>query len=329
MALKNGHLYVGSLTDNVSHLTINDTGDLTFAGCAGALSGCASLRVTAAATDPFSLALSPDGGHLYSTSTSGTLGNVAHWTLGATGNLAFVGCIGNRPGCATTTPAGALNGARGLDLSADGKHLYAAANSADAVAWMTLDGVGTPQVKGCVGQSGCTPVTPATALNGALQVSIAPDGSRLYVVSSISDAVSHLRLALDRRPELRELQRRAEWLFPDRSRHRAQRRVRGRRAAERVAPVRRGALRQCGEPLLDRAAAPASHPAGDARAPGAAGRRPGRRDRRRQGRVLRRPGLQRRATRRSGRGRSRSRATASTRTATGSRSRSRPWHQAW
>ena len=194
MALKNGHLYVGSLTDNVSHLTINDTGDLTFAGCAGALSGCASLRVTAAATDPFSLALSPDGGHLYSTSTSGTLGNVAHWTLGATGNLAFVGCIGNRPGCATTTPAGALNGARGLDLSADGKHLYAAANSADAVAWMTLDGVGTPQVRGCVGQSGCTPVTPATALNGALQVSIAPDGSRLYVVSSISDAVSHLRL---------------------------------------------------------------------------------------------------------------------------------------
>ena len=50
---------------------------------------------------------------------------MAHFTLAANGNLAFAGCIGNRPGCATTDPIGALNGATGLTFSPNGQSLYA------------------------------------------------------------------------------------------------------------------------------------------------------------------------------------------------------------
>lgn len=202
IAWKSGHLYVSSLTsDTVSHLTINGAGGLVFANCVGPLAGCSGLPVSQAVADSYSMGLSADGTHLYATSFGSLVfGDVAHFSVTGNGNLSWVGCIGNRAGCAPTTPANALVGATGLAIGPNGQSLYVASNGADAVAWLGFDGGGNPQLMGCVGKGGCTPVTPANALDGVFNLALSSDGAHMYAVSLISDAASHLTVGANGSP---------------------------------------------------------------------------------------------------------------------------------
>ena len=129
-------------------------GDLNFAGCIGYVSGCtatnpaialdsANAVAVAGHTSPAGalhyadgLAVTTDGRHLYTTS-----GNVvSHFTIGPFGDLTFRGCIGDRPGCTGTYPAGALDVAHGVAVTADGAHLYATSVIGGAVSHFTIAG---------------------------------------------------------------------------------------------------------------------------------------------------------------------------------------------
>ena len=52
---------------------------------------------------------------------------------GPFGDLSFAGCIGDRAGCTPTYPAGALDGAEGMAVTADGAHLYTASAHGNVV----------------------------------------------------------------------------------------------------------------------------------------------------------------------------------------------------
>src|ERR1700745_2390063 len=73
-------------------------GDLTFAGCIGDLPGCTTTTPPKALDGAYDVAVSGQNAYV----TSGSV--VSHFTLDAAGNLTFAGCIGDLPGCTTTTP---------------------------------------------------------------------------------------------------------------------------------------------------------------------------------------------------------------------------------
>jgi hypothetical protein len=120
--------------------------------------------------------------------------NVSHLTLASNGAPTFTGCIGATSGCTATSPSGALTVAAGVAVS--GTNLYAtgSSNSIDgpgAVSQLTLDSTGTPSFDECVGEkTGCTPVTPAGALDNAGRVLV--KNQDLYVASIFG--IVHLTL---------------------------------------------------------------------------------------------------------------------------------------
>ena len=188
------HLYAAAFFSNtVSHFTIDAGGNLTFAGCIGNLSGCTATTPAGALDDALDVTLSPDGKHLYASAFSSNA--VSHFTIDAGGNLTFAGCIGNLAGCTATSPAGALGNVEDVTLSPDGKQLYAVALLGNTVSQFTIDAGGNLTFAGCIGNlAGCTATNPAGALDGALDVTLSPDGKQLYAAAFLSDTVSHFTI---------------------------------------------------------------------------------------------------------------------------------------
>src|SRR5207248_7874502 len=107
------------------------------------------------------------------------------------GTPAFVGCIGDHPGCTATSPAGALKGAWGVAVSRDGKQLYTSADTAGDVSHFTLNSTGNPTFAGCIGDHpGCTATTPAGALDDAQGLALSPDGKQLYAAADEKNTVA-------------------------------------------------------------------------------------------------------------------------------------------
>ena len=109
------------------------------------------------------------------------------------GDLTYVACVGNLPGCAPTNPAGALNGVRAVAMTPDGKHLYSVGTS--GVSHFLIDSAGGYTFAGCVGNlAGCVPTAPASALQSGnvAGMTVSADGRNLYVATA--SAVSHLTL---------------------------------------------------------------------------------------------------------------------------------------
>ena len=99
--------------------------------------------------------------------------------VGGTGSLTFVGCVGNHAGCATTNPAGALNGTLAPQFTANGLHAYAAGFSSQDVTQFNVDAAGNLTFKKCYGATpGCT-ATVAGAVSGPAAVLLTPDGNQL------------------------------------------------------------------------------------------------------------------------------------------------------
>ncbi len=189
MAFSGSNLYVAvSFQSNISHLTLASNGSPTFAGCIGSDSGCIPTDPAGALT--VADGVTSSGQDLYATGSSNSLdgpGSVNQLTLDAAGTPSFDLCVGEKSGCTSTVPAGALDNAG--DLLVDGQNLYV--TSAYGIIRLTLGSTGAPSFQDCLGDlAGCTATTPSGALDYASGMAIS--GQNLYVTSPSGNALSHL-----------------------------------------------------------------------------------------------------------------------------------------
>jgi len=136
------------------------------------------------------VAVSPDGAHVYVASgASDAVVGLAR--DGATGELTQLACVsetGSGGACADGT---ALDGPEHVAISGDGVHVYVASEISDAVAVFARNGAtGALTQLGCVSDTGSGGAcADGTALDGALEVALSPEGSHVYVASPGSSSV--------------------------------------------------------------------------------------------------------------------------------------------
>jgi DNA-binding beta-propeller fold protein YncE len=197
------NVYVASVLSNaVAAFHRNaTTGELTqLAGAAGCVrepaGACRSGRELAR---PFSLAVSADGKNVYVASP--VSGAVAVLKRNPTTGALFQspgtgGCASLDASC---TPGKALEGARSVAVSGDGKHVYVASNDADAVAVFRRNATtgALTQLAGPAGKAGCVSETGSSgectegkALDEPRSVAVSADDKSVYVASFQSDAVA-------------------------------------------------------------------------------------------------------------------------------------------
>ena len=179
------------------------TGDLTQpAGTAGCVSGdgtgtCANGH---ALTDAFGVAVSPDGKSVYVASpASDAVARLnRNTTTGAiTQPAGTAGCI-SEDGTGPCADGHALKGPLGVAVSADGKSVYVASNTSDAVVRLNRNTT-TGAISQPAGSAGCIRASGSggtcangRALNGPHSVAVSADGKSVYVASRTSDAVVRL-----------------------------------------------------------------------------------------------------------------------------------------
>ena len=191
------NVYVGSEVDGSIAILDRDTstGALSWDICVedddAPGVGCGST--VAALNDVRSLAISPDGEHLYAAS----IGNHAIQILDRFpgGALADAGCVQDSTlgssGCATSVAG--LSSVRGVTVSPDGASVYATGESDDAlVAFSRNPATGALTGQGCFsddgggGDPGCIATD---GLNAPYAAAVSPDGKSLYVAANADDAV--------------------------------------------------------------------------------------------------------------------------------------------
>ncbi len=164
-------------------------------GAAGCISdsGAGSCEDGRALLGPSEVAVSPDGRNAYVASE--TSDAVAVFERRRNGGLvqkaATAGCISG-VGAPLCVDGKAVNDAESVTVSPDGQSVYVAADLGDAVAVFDRAPNGTlaqkPGTAGCLKEA-TDRCANGTALNGANEVTVSPDGENVYVASRFSDAV--------------------------------------------------------------------------------------------------------------------------------------------
>jgi len=164
-------------------------GELTFLGCIGqvSLSGCSAVPggLTGAVEEPKGLAVSPDGANVYTADAEASAIDVFSRNL-VDGTLTLTSCIGQHKGCATTSPqAKAVERPFAVAVSPDGKNVYAVSVGSNSVDEFARDAAtGELTYIGCIGRlPGCTPTSPAEAIDGPGSIAISADGTSVYTAS--------------------------------------------------------------------------------------------------------------------------------------------------
>ncbi len=196
-------VYVGSFaSDAVVRLNRNTTTGAI--GQPAGSAGCVSEDGAGPCADGHALevvtgvVVSPDGKSVYATSASSdaVVRLVRDTTTGAISQPAgTAGCISGT-GAGPCVDGFALDTPESMAISADGKNVYVASFSRDAVVRLIRDtttGAITQPAgsAGCIGETG-SPCADGRGLNGVFSVAISPDGKSVYVASFYSDTVARL-----------------------------------------------------------------------------------------------------------------------------------------
>jgi DNA-binding beta-propeller fold protein YncE len=177
------------------------TGDLTQpAGTAGCISqtGAGPCADGHGLDGAGGVAVSPDGKSVYVVSSPSTVARLnRNTTTGAiTQPAGIAGCI-SETGAGPCADGHGLNGAGAVAVSADGKSVYVASFSIDAVARLvrntTTGAITQPAgAAGCVSETGAGPCADGHGLIGASSVAVSSNGKSVYVASYNSNAVARL-----------------------------------------------------------------------------------------------------------------------------------------
>ena len=187
--------------NGVVTLARGEDGTLTPRGCVTATGGDGRVGSDGLCTHADSLrganqlALSPDGRFAYVAATGS---NGVSWFERdpATGALTAKGCVKHTFGFGERCLAGyALDGAAGIAVSPDGKHVYVASPRSGAVTVFARDDTtGALTESGCVSDTGSDgQCADGTALAGADGVLVSGDGADVYVTSAQSGSVTGFR----------------------------------------------------------------------------------------------------------------------------------------
>jgi DNA-binding beta-propeller fold protein YncE len=212
-----GNVYVASQFAGAVAVFDRDviTGALTQkASTAGCISddGTGGLCVDGAALDDaFSIAVSPDGRNVYVAAAVSDAVAIFDRDL-ATGALTqkagAAGCI-NLTGAGGCTMGAALDEPVSVAVSPDGRSVYVAALTSDAIVVLDRDlatGALTQQPLFCVAETDVGgQCMVGKALDGAAGVAVSADGTSVYVASQVSSAVA----VFDRNPATSALQQKA------------------------------------------------------------------------------------------------------------------------
>jgi DNA-binding beta-propeller fold protein YncE len=156
--------------------------------------GCAAGR---ALNEPVAVTVSPDGAHVYVAnrrfpSAVAVLSRSGDGTL--TQDPGPSGCM-SRGGMAGCVPARALISPEDVVVSRDSQSVLVASSGSRAVLSLRTGPAGLTQPggsAGCIANGGAEGCAVGHALQGPVELALAPDGRGLYVASSASDAVSVL-----------------------------------------------------------------------------------------------------------------------------------------
>ena len=157
----------------------------------------AGCLVGRALNEPTSVAVSPDGAHVYVAGRRFPSG-IAVFARAADGSLTqpegTAGCVSHRggSGCAA---ARALASPEGVAVSPDSRFVLVAGMRSNAVSVLGQGPDGLTQAEGaagCIATAGVEGCAPGRALRGPVDLAVTRDGRSLYVASSIGDAVAIL-----------------------------------------------------------------------------------------------------------------------------------------
>ena len=161
--------------DRLGRFRPDGTGDLAFDGYR--IDNTDGVNGLDGASEP---AVSPDGKHLYVTGTFDHA--LATFSLDASGDLDFARVLLDESGGIT-----GLRGAFGVAISADGRHLYVAADDDDSVTFFTRNATTGALAQSAVLRNGSGGVD---GLDGAYDPALSPDGKNLYVTARSDHALA-------------------------------------------------------------------------------------------------------------------------------------------